>query len=189
MDYIIIGSVILLLIIATVLLTIFLPRPKCYYSAAETYKELTALENELIAEKINEELLAYIKKTHKDKLRTKDPYASAWYENGEFSDVNVAEIPRTLDVLETITQIKHVGISKLPPVYSEPVKDADCLTVIFPVMISSTHKSGIWVDGEKKLFKNGVVVIGNTTKKHYFFNEDPYNPSWILIAKVPNISQ
>lgn len=155
MGYLFIGTIVLCLIIITVLLVIFMPRPKCYYSSNEIHPAFVELERK--------QFLDYIQTAYSDTT------ACNLYNDNEL----LIRDPITEWIVLSIPGIKSIDIRELNAAYStgKITNQQNLLAVVIPIKLSGVKKTFIWTDGEKKFFKDGQLIIYDSAKEHFFQNK------------------
>ena len=178
MNYVIAIGIFIAILMVTFILLIFMPKPMCYYDIDKTYPELKIIEKEEYFNKIIGELL---KDEHK-KIKL-------IYSMGKM-EMDPDTIPITFDLLKTIPYIKSVFLatveskSNLPKRRGSSSFANNTIRCILPLKISSVKKTGIWTDGEIKLFQEGKWVLYDDSRENQIFNNHKYNKLYLLVLDV-----
>ena len=173
-------SIVTLLIVITVLLTIFMPKPKSYFDA-----KLCPELNHLVSyfTDIQSELSEFIKQY--DDSNTDDSNTVVLYNKYEGKSKlqssklskKFSNIPISWLVLRSIPNVVRVGIVSIKKKYKAPevmgnhLNSNKFLRVLFPINISGGKKSGIWVNGETKLFEEGKIIIYDNSHINSIYNK------------------
>lgn len=164
MGYLFIGTIVLCLIIITVLLVIFMPRPKCYYTASEIHPAVIELEKK--------DFLTHIESSYASTT------ACNLYNNNEL----LIRDPITEWIVLSMPGIKSIDIKELGPshITSKIINHKPQFGIIIPIKLSGVKKTFIWTDGEKKFFKDGQLIIYDESKEHFFQNKHKRLPTRYL---------
>lgn len=178
-DYIIIIAVVIVLVIVTFLLLIFMPRPKCYFDTNDICKELLLLSKEEQFKKIKEE------------LSTLEGDHIEIYKNNLTSNISTS-IPETYELLRSIPNVRQVFLTKLDKKTEvdkhkgseSHVFTNNTIRCVLPIKIPGAKKSGIWVDGETKIFTEGEWTVYDNSREHSMFNKHKRLPLYLLVVDI-----
>lgn len=177
MDYILTIVCVILLIIITVLLVIFMPKPKCYFDPTEISVELLLLTNDDHFTNIAEECSKHSDMIIYDQL-------------DQTNQTNqIGSIPKTYELLRTIPNVRHVHIYTLDKKTSTAKAKGesytnDILRVILPINACNSRKSYIWCDGEKRLFSSGKLIIYDPSRESQMINDHRRQSTQLLIIDI-----
>lgn len=175
MDYILTIVCVILLIVITVLLVIFMPKPKCYFDPTEVSVELLLLTNDDHFTNIAEEC-----SKHKDMII---------YDQLEVNQQQLESISKTYELLRTIPNVVHAHIYTLDKKTStvkakgEPHTN-NILRVILPINACNSRKSYIWCDGEKRFFSNSKLIIYDPSRESQMINDHRRQSTQLLIIDI-----
>lgn len=174
MNYLLTGICVILLIIVTVMLVIFMPKPKCYFDPVETSIELLLLTNDDHFTNITDEC---------NKIDDCVIYDEQTSYNKEI------QITNTYELLRTIPNVKHVHIYTLDKKTSTTKSKGDAYTndilrVILPINACNSRKSYVWCDGEKRLFSNGKLIIYDPSRESQMINDHRRQSTRLLIIDI-----
>lgn len=176
MSILLIAIIIVILIVATFFLMIFLPKPHSFF----------------IQEKICPELAIFTHNNFKDRLfeETKNIEKDfVIYENKQVSP-KLYEFPLLDQLLRTIPDIQFAKIKIIPAGLNEKKHKEKAsvanstLRCLFPLKISCAKKSGVWCDGETKIFTLNEWIIYDHSREHSIFNKFKRRCGKILIVDI-----
>lgn len=165
-------SIVLLLIVISFMLMIFLPQPMVFFPV-EDIPESKILKD--CFETIVEECSG-------DKINSTTTYL---YTN-KFN----MDYPETCNVLSQIPNLQHAMIVKIDPKTEHPISKGPAwlsnatLRLVLPIKIPAVKKSGVWVDGQKKLFAERELVLYDNSRDHSLFNKHRRNYTILCIMDV-----
>ena len=173
MNYLLTGICVLLLIIVTVMLVIFMPKPQCYFDPIAIHVELLLLTYDEHFTNIAEEC---------NKLDDCILY-------DEQQKHNELQITKTYELLRTIPNVRHVHIYTLDKKTSTPKAKGDIntnniLRIILPINACNSRKSYIWCDGEKRFFSNGKLIIYDPSRESQMINDHRRQSTRLLIIDI-----
>lgn len=172
-------AIVIVLIIITILLVIFLPKPLCYFDIGivnPVLQELTkysdnyeTIYNEINIEGINYENDINIIYNNKDYFIDKD------------------RIPFLNKCINKIKDIKRVFLyvvnskQKNPEMCGDKDISNKFIRCLLPLKIPQAKKSGIWVDGETKLFVEKEWVVYDHSKINSIYNNHKSKKLYLLV--------
>lgn len=186
MGYIYTIAFLILLIIITIFLLIFTPKPKCFFNVFYTCKELLLLENDFHFNNIKEEIYNFSKNNENNIIL---------FENNKLNNQFVY-LPKTYEILRTIPNLKNIQLlfikndTKNKKNKGDPDIVNDTLSVILPIKISGLKKTKIWCDGESKFFEEGKIIIFDASRYHLLHNKHKKNTTvylQLIIDRPENI--
>jgi len=185
MGYIYIFAIVIILFIATFLIIIFFPKPRCYFDPYDTCKELLILSEEKQFEKIKKEIVEFEQQHTSSKSHVT---TIKLYHNDIMHD-DIKDIPNTYELLRTIPNLHAVYIKIIPPRVKTPKCKGSQITnktleCILPVKISAARKSSIWNDGETKFFVEDNIIIHDASREHMLVNKHKKNNTVILVLII-----
>ena len=171
-------AIVIVLFIVSVLLLIFLPHHRGYYSISDVgevpFLALKSRVKELVSE-INE----------KDFINNTIIIYNANFMNRKY--------PKIYNALRTLPFVRNAFIYKINPksdtlLTSYTKSDGDAiLRCIIPLVQPSQHKLQIWVNGRTKMLNdapNANIIVFNPTYMHYYSNTHRRRPGYLLIVDV-----
>ncbi len=185
--------IVILLTIVTIMLIIFLPRPKCFYSTSTVCPELLAIACEDNLLTIRNELQDKTAIVLYDQIYLSDDNKKIYLSN----DVN--RYTQTYNLLTTLPDVQRISIEVIKPKTETAIiknnmpiethsvmRNNNILTLrcILPIDISGTNKSGIWCDGETRFFKDGAWIVFNHSKEHSYFNKHKHLGTKLLTVDI-----
>lgn len=180
MGYLEIGCVVLAFIIVTILLMIFMPRPKCYFDL-DLCSELKNINNEINLDKVTEEL----NKVEVDKKTN----IAMIYDNYKVEH-DVSSMLTTYELLRTIPSVKRVFVAEIPTKWEAIHQKGssrftnDTLRCMLPISISGKHRTILWVDGENKFLEEGEWVIYDNSRESSLYNKHKRKKTKVLIIDI-----
>jgi len=187
-DYFLAGGIAFAFIIVTFLLLIFMPKPKSYFDIDDVAPELNILTQDEYFTSIKNELTEWVTNTEENSNLHIIHYA-----NDTLVDSQL--IPNTFDILQTIPDIASVFVAKVnkKTEITQRKGSADyannTLRCILPISISGEKKSGIWNDGETKLFVEKELIIHDDSRPNSVFNKHKRKDTILLIIDVERPSR
>ncbi len=195
MNYLLIIAIIIVAVITTFLLLIFLPRPKCFYSFDEVYKDMASVNPELSDNEIsrlfqddaNKEIKSKTSDGQSDK-KIRELQVIDIYKDNELL-IDMVDYPMLNNLLLQLPDLRAVSIINLPAKYRErkekgPEISNTTLRAVLPIQISGVKKSGIWCDGETRLFNEKQWVIYDNSREHSIFNKHKQLATRILVVDI-----
>jgi len=171
MSYILAFLIVIILIALTLILNIFIPKPKCYFTPKETYEELIILEDYDDFEDIQKEIKNYVRDNKENIIK-----------------IDMNNFIHLKKVLSNFSFIENVYIQKIDPkTDSKQYKDSESknkLRCIYTISIPGAKRSYIWCDGEKKFFYPGEIIIFDPSRDHSFHNTHKNKESIILCMDI-----
>ncbi len=185
-----IAIVIILFMICLFALFLF-PKPKVFFDIKVDKDDLFDQYHNEIKTEIENQNNLYIKNgliKDEELLPVIPIYGLSYIESYKYKNI--------YELFRTIPYVRFAGIINLKPAfeqcpsygYAEVANDT--LRCFYAVNISSTNKSGIWIDGEKKFFVDRQWLICDISREHLLFNKDKYSYTtllWVDIDRPDNI--
>jgi len=182
MNIFIIGCIIIALIIITMLLLIFLPKPKCYFTLDDVGRSLELLSQPTHFQQILEE---YKKNNDLDQSNL----CLLYYNNHLYP--NIHKYSKLHNLIQSIPDIRSLFIKRIAPKTINNIKQRGpaqianyTLRCILPLSISSLNKSGIWVDGENRFFTEQEWIIYDNSRENTYYNKHKHRPTDLLIIDI-----
>lgn len=183
----IIAGIVISFIVVTFLLLVFMPKPKSYFDANETCKELNIFTNIHYLEQVQQELLnikdeEYINNVH------------MIYNGGEMTH-DTKSIQNTYEILQTIPNVRCVFITQLNKKTDTDQRKGSAdyanntIRCVIPIKISATKKSGIWNNGETKLFVEGEPILYDDSHPNSMFNKHKRKKTYLLVVDIDRPSK
>jgi hypothetical protein len=177
MGYILTIAIVTLLIIVTILLLIFVPKPKCYFDPIDIFAELLLLTTDECFTNIKDECSKLVF----DKELT-------LYTNDKVSD-ELNNMPKTYEILTTIPNLINVKLYKLDKKTNTHKAKGDIYTnsiirAILPIDACNSRKSHVWCDGEKRLFTNSGLIVYDPSRESQMINNHKRLSTTLLLIDI-----
>lgn len=165
-------AIVLLLIVISILLMIFLPQSVAFFPVEE-FPHTTILKDyyDIISEECKiENITNTITYLYTNKFNM--------------------DYPETCRVISCIPNIKHAMLVKIDPKTEHPISKGPAwlanstLRVVMPIKTSAVKKSGVWVDGQKKLFLPRELYIYDNSREHSLFNNHKRNSTLLCVIDI-----
>lgn len=180
MNYLFVGRVVVALIAITFLLLIFMPTPNCFFSFDEIDNSMLVFCVEPVFEKLVKEI---------DGATYDNNGVRMLYQNGQLHD-NMEAHPELYELLRTIPDIERAFLKHVTKKTKSVKRKGSAnisnksLRCVLPIDIPAAKKSGIWVDGEKKFFRDMEWVIYDNSREHSYYNKHKRLDLYILVVDV-----
>lgn len=184
MDWILITGVVIALVIITFMLLIFLPRPKQFFHIEDIDNSLKHFENEKLFKIIEQELF-----TGENPNFTADEGLFIVYKDGQLC-IDETRFPYLYLSLRALPDVQTVFLAHIPPKINMQKRKGSSgyannkIRCVMPIRISGAKKSGIWNDGETKLFMDREWVIYDDTHENSMFNKHRRLSTWLLVVDI-----
>lgn len=171
MDYITGFAIIIILIVLGFIFFLFSPRPKLFYDPS--------FDNPFIS--VSDQIANEVQ------INTEDPIIPI-YRNGQIYN---RQYPQTYEQLRQISNIYQAGIINLKPKFEQQPTYATSsyanyiIRYFYPI---SAQKSGIWVDGAKKFFKENEWLGADISREHSLFNKHKRATTQLIFIDVVRVS-
>lgn len=178
MDYLFVGSVVVALIAITFLLLIFMPTPNCFFSFESIGESMDELNSDTFKKIVEEVHTTY-----------DNNGVRMLYQNGQLHK-NMESHPVLYDMLLTVPHLERAFLKHITKKTKSPKQKGSAntsnksLRCILPIDIPAAKKSGIWVDGEKKFFSDGIWVIYDNSRESSYYNKHKRLDLYILVVDV-----
>jgi len=176
MEYLFGILIFIVLLITSLIFIVVVPRHK-YYFSNDTYPYILYLNELDNFNKIKNEC-----STINDTIII--------FSNNVVDNNIISKLPNTYNLLRTIPDLRNAFLTVLKP-KSKTTRhkgSADLsnhtLRCVLPICISSAKKSGVWVDGEKKLFKENEWIIYDNSRENNTFNTNKYYTTILLVIDI-----
>ena len=165
-------SIVIILLIAGFMLFFFMPKPKVFFDPyTNTISIFPTMHETIKAEIIKHETSPII----------------PIYGFGEIISRNY---PKTYQLLRCIPYVRFAGIITLKPKFQQ-AKEYTIASVanytiryFYTIQESAGHKSGIWIDGEKRFFTEKEWICGDMSREHSLFNKDKERKTIVLFVDI-----
>jgi len=167
MSAVVIIAIVVLFLVATFILLIFLPKPKCFYSTDKLPK-------------ISEQLLTDLKKDVAGVTSSVVLYNGVVNEDCNF-------MPTLYEQLLQIEDLSYAALEVIEPLTDTPKMTStktDALCAVLPIKISGAGRSGVWCDGDNKLFKEGQWFLFDHTRPYMYHNKHKNKKTTMLLVHV-----
>lgn len=154
------------------MLFFFMPKPKVFF---DPYTDtISIFRNQ--HDKIKEEILS----------KNGSPIVPIY----GFGEIISREYPETYQLLRCMPYVRFAGILTLKPKFQQ-AKEYTVASVadhtiryFYTIQESAGHKSGIWIDGEKRFFDEKEWICGDMSREHSLFNKDKERTSVVLFIDI-----
>lgn len=153
------------IVIVTILLVIFIPKPKCYFDIEE-YPQIKNIESYIINIDIPD--------------MGKDQKVIPLYHNKYTNHINSNKYFDTYEEIcewvRCIPDVVAVTLIMIPPKHKTDRCQGcvhlanDTIRCVFPLEVPNSKKAGIWVDGESKKFGDNCIIYDNS-RVHEIYNK------------------
>jgi len=168
-------AIVIILLIAGFMLFFFMPKPTVFFdpykSIADILEHFDDIKKEIVENQIEE---------------VKDPVIPIY----GFGEIKSTDYPKTYEILSAIDGIQTVGIINIKPKFQQ-VKEYGFAPVanntvrhFFTIQESAGHKSGIWIDGERRFFTTKECIVGDMSREHSLFNKDKERWTTVLFIDI-----
>jgi hypothetical protein len=177
MEWIMNISIAIAFIIVGFLLFVFMPKPQVFF---DPYVEEIHILNDNFTD-IKKEI---------DEFADLNPVIPI-YGNGIVKDLRFKKL---YELLRCIPHIRYVGLLNIKPKFEQKKQYGyariadDTIRFFYTIKQSSALKSGIWVDGAKKFFKENEWICADVSREHSLFNKNKKNYSTVLFLDIDRIS-
>ncbi len=162
-----------------------MPKPTIYFP--DLIPELKLFDDENMLEIWEEEVKSILSN---DEIK-KEPhlYPVKILYDGTTS-VDSKYYPELYKILNVIPNIERVFVVELPIKSEQPQRKGcssfanNTLRCIVPVKISGKRRSGMWVDGQPKLFDEGTAIIYDHSRINYVYNKHKRSSTYLVIFDV-----
>ena len=165
-------SIVIVLLIAGFMLFFFMPKPQVFFSPYTNTIAVFGMNHDVI----KKEILQY----------TDSPVIPIY----GFGEIMSQNYPETYRLLRCMPYVRFAGVITLKPKFQQ-VKEYSYAAVadhtiryFYTIKESGGHKSGIWVDGEKRFFSEKEWVCGDMSREHSLFNNDKESTSVVLFVDI-----
>jgi hypothetical protein len=172
MNWIFTTAIVIILLIAGFMLFFFMPKPTVFF---DPYKDVTDI--------LTPQYDAIKKESLQDCITPVIPIYG-------FGDAKTSKYPDILSIVKTVPGIRLAGIINIKPKFQQ-VKEYGLAALanrtvrhFYTIQESAGHKSGIWIDGEKKFFDTKGYVCGDMSREHSLFNKDKERAATVLFLDV-----
>jgi len=181
MNWLVITAIIIVLIVITFLLLIFMPKPHCYFSFDDIGDELKELTQDDNFEIIQKNLSASISNYDNDIIML--------YDNGKIND-NFNTHLKLYELMEKVPNVKRIFFKRIKKKTKKQIKRRglasfanNTLRCVLPIKISAYKKTGMWLDGESKFYKNKEMIIYDDSRENSYYNKHK-NDTHLLVIDI-----
>ncbi len=165
-------SIIIVLVIVGFMLFFFMPKPQVFY---QPYTNTIAVFPKF-HDKIKEEV------SNVESAPVIPIYG--------FGEIVSRDYPFTYELLRCLPYVRFAGIITIKPKFQQakeysyaPVAN-HTIRYFYTVQESGGHKSGIWIDGEKRFFVEKEWICGDMSREHSLFNKDKERASIVIFVDI-----
>ena len=176
MSWIFTTAIVIILLIAGFMLFFFMPKPIVFF---DPHKSITDILNENY-DNIKKEIV------DNQVEEVKDPVIPIY----GFNEIKSYDYPVIYNLLQDIREIQTIGIINIKPKFQQ-IKEYgmasivnDTIRYFYTIQESAGHKSGIWIDGERRFFSNKECIVGDMSREHSLFNKDKELWATVLFIDV-----
>jgi hypothetical protein len=176
MNWLFTVAVVIILLIAGLMLFFFMPKPTVFFDPYVTVTEVFANQHSLIKKEVLDNQTQDVK----------DPVIPIY----GFGKIKSIQYPELYNLLTNIPGLQNAGIINLKPKFNQ-VRGYGLASAVnntvrhfYTIQESSGHKSGIWIDGEKRFFVADKFICGDMSREHSLFNKDKERYATILFIDV-----
>lgn len=179
MNWITTGVIVLCIIIITVVVMIILPGHNCFYDYCDTSDEFKNFLDPAWNKLLKEECLDL-----QDNEKTK-----FIFKNNQVL-VNPKRIPCLYKLLETIPNIRCVFLQQIPTrtrgAKRQGAKNIANYTIrcVLPIELSSSKKSGMWIDGSRKIYQDKTWIFYDDSRESSVFNTHGKKQTYLLVIDI-----
>jgi hypothetical protein len=180
MDKLIAGCIILVLVIITFLLLIFMPTPNCYFSFDEIGHEFAKFSTE----ENFQSLVTEIENSIYDKNNIR-----MLYQNGMLHE-NFVDHPKLYSLIRTVPNVERVFLKKVTKKSHSDKRKGSANTsnntfrCVLPIDIPGAKKSGMWLDGESRLYRDMDWIIYDDSRTSTYYNNHKRCDLYLLVVDV-----
>jgi hypothetical protein len=104
--------------------------------------------------------------------------------------VKSTKFPFLYDLMRAIPYVRYAGIINIKPkfeqcrVYGYDQVANHTIRHFYTVKQSAANKSGIWIDGEKRLFSEKEWILGDMSREHSLFNKSKDSYTTIIFIDI-----
>lgn len=170
-------GIFLVLVLVTFFMMIFSPKPKSYFDIDDDYPELNILKEDDVFAILHNDLIKN-KQTCNDNIHIVYD-GEKWYHDDKIKDV-----------FSLIPNIKCVFVAELPAKTETPHRKGSAeyanhtLRCVIPLKLSISDSSGMWNDGESRIFKEQELVLYDDSRVNSFYNRHKKRSTFLLIVDV-----
>ena len=177
-SYAITGGIIIVISIIVIFLLFFMPKPKCYFDIDDINPDLKLLTCDFIYKSLINNI------NYKEILNNNSIHFICDEEHIYYDGETINNL------LPYIPEIQRIYLTKIDPKVKFLPKKGSAnkankeLRCILPLEISNPKKSGIWTDGETKLFVEGELIIYDDSRINSMFNKHKKKTTYLLIIDI-----
>ncbi len=183
MDWLFTISLSIVLLIAGFMLFFFMPKPKVFFDTYTNTIEIFKQNHELVCNEVlgNKNL----GETNLDDS-SRDPVVPIY----GFGEIKTYEYPIVYNCLRCVPYVRFAGIITIKPKFQQAreygldVIANHTMRYFYTLKESAGHKSGIWIDGEKRFFTEKEWICGDMSREHSLFNKDKERSSVVLFIDI-----
>lgn len=107
-----------------------------------------------------------------------------------FGEIISRDYPETYSLLRCVPYVRFAGIITLKPKFQQAAEYGyasvanHTIRYFYTIQESAGHKSGIWIDGEKRFFMEKEWICGDMSREHSLFNKDKERQSVVLFIDI-----
>lgn len=173
MEWVYAVAIVIVVLIIGLMFFFFMPKPTVFYkSYTNTINNFKDRHEEI-----------------KKEILTRDTASSIIPIYGD-SAVKSDKYPVTYELLRTMPYVRYAGIINLKAKFEQAseygydkIANHTC-RYFYAVNISGIKKSGIWIDGEKRFFKESGYICGDMSREHRLFNKDKSRTTTLIFIDI-----
>ncbi len=178
MDWLFTVSLTIVLLIAGFMLFFFMPKPRVFFDPYTNTVEIFKQNHDLICGEVFD--------TNKLDDGQRDPVIPIY----GFGEIKAYEYPVIYNCLRCVPYIRFAGIITIKPKFQQAreygldIVANHTIRYFYTLKESAGHKSGIWIDGEKRFFTEREWICGDMSREHSLFNRDKERSSVVLFIDI-----
>lgn len=184
-NFILYSAIIIIILFAILMLTIFVPKSKCYYEMKELPINLNNYTETLVNNCID---CIGLLQTDKSTVDYCIVYNNEYIKPiDELNDI----CPDLKQTLENINyKIYNVFITTLDKKHKtnshkgSSTYSNNTIRCILPIIIKSENRTGIKIEGETKYFNENKWILCDNSRENYIFNKDKYNSVSLFVMDI-----
>lgn len=166
-------ALVIVLLIAGFMLFIFMPKPIVFFSPYTDTIAVCKQNHDVICKEILDK-------------NCLDPVIPI-YGLGEIKSFDYPEVYKSL---RCMPYVRNAGIITIKPKFQQtreygfaPIAN-HTVRYFYTIKESAGHKSGIWIDGEKRFFMEKEWICGDMSREHSLFNRDKERSTVVLFVDI-----
>ncbi len=173
MDWLFTVSIVIILLIAGFMLFFFMPKPRVFFDPYTDTTNILTQNHEVLRREIID-----------------NPCTDVVVPIYGFGEIRSHDYPETYKLLRCMPYVRFAGILRIKPQFYQ-VREYGYAGVanhtiryFYTIKESAGHKSGVWIDGEKRFFTEKEWICGDMSREHAIFNRDKERNSVVLFIDI-----